>query len=319
MQKGITDEQVIAALRECDNCAAAARLLGCSKQNVQRRKNALLGRKDSVDNRLKNVSTYQREPAVLFFDIETAPLKVYTWGKWQQNINDDFIIQDWFILCWSAKWMFDDRIYNMALTTNEVASANDKRVVKGLWEMFDKADVIVAHNCVKFDNKKARTRFMKYDMGLPSPYQMVDTLLHLRKAGAITSNRLDYIAKGFLGIEGKMETPKGLWVDVMDCKPGAMDKMQAYCDVDIRVLEDVYFYFRQYFQPHINFSLFMEDVNMPKCTTCGSASLKEYGEYATTVNVYQSFKCTDCGALSRARKGKLGGAHTQNILSAIPK
>lgn len=271
--------------------------------------------------KIKNniLAPHQTEPKILMFDIETAPMKAYTWGKWNQNINDDFIIQDWFILCWSAKWLFDDTVYNASLTKKEVKNGDDERIVRSLWAMMDEADVICAHNLIKFDNKKAKTRFMKHDMDLPRPYQMIDTLLHLRKAGAITSNRLDYIAKSFLGIEGKMDTPKGLWLDVMDGKEGAMETMQAYCDVDIRVLEDVYLRFRKYFQPHTNLSLFMENVNAPKCPTCGSTHLEEYGEYATTVNVYQSYKCGDCGSLSRARKAKLPKEHTQNILSSLPK
>jgi uncharacterized protein YprB with RNaseH-like and TPR domain len=268
---------------------------------------------------VSETKSYQKEPRVLFFDIETAPIKAYVWGKWQQNVNDDFIIQDWFILCWSAKWMFEDEIYHSALTKKEIKKGDDKRVVKNLWKMFDEADVIIAHNGVRFDNKKAKTRFMKFDLGLPRPYQIVDTLLHLRKAGAITSNRLDYVAKRFLGIDGKMDTPKGLWIDVLNCEENAMETMVAYCDVDVKVLEDVYFYFRKYFQPHINLSLFMEDVSAPKCPTCGSTHLEEYGEYSTTVSVYQSYKCNDCGSLSRARKGKLDREHTQSILSALPK
>ena len=48
---------------------------------------------------------------ILLFDIETAPLQCYAWGIWGQNINPDFLIRDWFVLCWSAKWIFEDKVY----------------------------------------------------------------------------------------------------------------------------------------------------------------------------------------------------------------
>ena len=45
-------------------------------------------------------------PKILIFDLETAPMSAYVWGRWNQNINLEATISEWFILCWSAKWLY---------------------------------------------------------------------------------------------------------------------------------------------------------------------------------------------------------------------
>ena len=132
---------------------------------------------------------------ILLFDLETAPLQTYMWSKWQKGVNDDAIISDWFILTWSGKWLFDDKIISHRCTAEEAKEQNDKRIVKELWQAFDEADIIIAHNLNKFDEKKSNTRFLFYQLPPPSPYLTIDTLLHARKRFAITSNRLGLYSK----------------------------------------------------------------------------------------------------------------------------
>jgi predicted RNA-binding Zn-ribbon protein involved in translation (DUF1610 family) len=256
----------------------------------------------------------KRMSKILFFDLETAPMKAFVWGKWGVDIPDDFIIEDWFVFCWSAKWLWDDKIISMSLTKKEVKQCNDKRIMKGLWNLFDEADIIVAHNLDKFDEKRSKTRFLKYDMGLPSPYQKVDTLKVLRRNFNITSNRLDYVAKRFLGIDGKMETEKGLWQRVYNNDDGAMEAMVLYCEQDIRVLEDVYMYIRKYHRQHPNIALIEEDTGSLTCKTCGHDEVEECGEHRTMVNAYTAYRCKDCGSISYGRKGQVDKDHAKNIL-----
>ena len=180
-----------------------------------------------------------KKAKVLIFDTETSHIIARVWGLWKQNINHTDIIKDWHLLCWSAKWLFEDEVYNMSLTPKEVAEGHDKRISIGLWNMFDEADVIIAHNLKKFDRKVAQTRFIKNDLNLPSPYNEIDTLLHARKQFKISSNRLDYLGE-FLQIGRKIETEKGLWNKVEAGDAEAMDRMVTYCDQDVRLLEDVY-------------------------------------------------------------------------------
>lgn len=145
-------------------------------------------------------------PKILIFDLETSPLIAEMWSPWGDAIN---ILRESFMLCWSAKWLFEDNIISAHLTPKEIVSANDERITKILWSLLDEADIVIAHNLKKFDKKVAQTRFFKHDLKLPSHYSEVDTLAWLRKQFKITYNRLDFVSKVFLGLEGKMETEKG--------------------------------------------------------------------------------------------------------------
>jgi hypothetical protein len=244
-------------------------------------------------------------------------MKVYTFNKWQTNINDSDIIDDWFVLCWSAKWLFDDEIISSKLTKKELANKDDSRIMLTLWNMINEADILIAHNLQRFDKKKANTRFFKHGFNPPRPYQSIDTLLSARKHFAHTSNRLDALAKT-LGIEGKMETPKGMWFEVMQGNYDMLNQMSLYCDQDIRVLEEVYLRMRPWIQPHPNIGLLEQGTPEVRCCSCGSNELKEDGEYHTTVQVYQVLRCGSCGALNRGRKTLLAKNSSSFVMSSVP-
>ena len=266
-----------------------------------------------------NPNTKQMNNAkILLFDIETAPITAYLWSKWQKSVNDDMIISDWFVICWSAKWLFEDKTISAKLTEKEIKAGNDKRIIESLWQLLDEADIVIAHNLEKFDRKKANTRFLKHDLKLPSPYQTIDTLIHARKQFAITSNRLDYIASRFFEIEGKMETKRGLWQAAMTGDETAIKEMSEYCDQDVLVLEDVYIYLRPYIQPHPNIGLFAEGDDQ-HCTHCGHSELSHIGNYNTYVNSYDAYRCNDCGAISRGRKTITPIKSKSNLTIATPK
>ena len=252
---------------------------------------------------------------ILVFDIETSPLLSYTWGKWKQNINDCQLINDWFMITWSAKWLFDDKYLSDKLTPEEAIKQNDKRIVKSIFELIDKADIVIAHNGDKFDLRKLNTRFLFYELGTPSSYQSIDTLKHARKQLSVTSNRLDYLGK-FFGLDRKIETGGfELWANCLRGDEKALKDMETYNIQDVKLLEDVYLFLRPYIKPHPNLALFIDD-ELKRCPTCGSDQLEWKSEYITTVSVYAEYKCKCCGSNSRERK-KL--SKNKHILSSLPR
>lgn len=259
----------------------------------------------------------KHDARILIFDIETAPLKAYVWGKWGQDINDSFIIRDWFMLTWSAKWLFEDKVYSERLTGREVLDENDERITRSIWKMLDDASIVIAHNGVKFDIKRLNTRFLKHGLLHPSPYKVIDTLKVARQQFAITSNRLDYICQ-FLGIPGKADTPKGLWQKCSEGDDAALQVMENYNIQDIRALEDVYLLLRPYMRSHPNIGLHVAD-SVQCCASCGSNELTDCGEYQTTVNVYIAYRCTNCGSISRSRNSRFGADDRRHITSPIPR
>lgn len=240
---------------------------------------------------------------VLVFDIETAPMITYSWSKWPDSIPDNFIIRDWYILTWSAKWLFSDEVIEEKCTPTEAKAGDDERIVKKLWKVLDEADIVIAHNLLKFDEKRANTRFLKYGLNPPSSYQKIDTLMHARKKLSVTSNRLDYLAQQFFEIEGKIDTAKGLWREATEGSAQALKDMAEYCSQDVKVLESVYLCMRSWITPHPNMNLFTDGSNTV-CPACGSEDLKKLKGrfYRTYANVYQEHRCNSCGATSHGAK-----------------
>jgi len=268
-----------------------------------------IGAKDSSED--ENTSTNQA--SILLFDIETSPIVARVWSLWQNGIDIKDIVRDWCVLCFSAKWLFSNDVISFRLTEEELETRDDKRIVTELWNLLDKADIVIAHNAERFDVRKSNARFLKYELNLPSPYQILDTLKHARKKFNLTSNKLDYIAD-FLGVEGKMVTPSGMWREVEEGNYDMLITMDEYCAQDVISLEQVYLKLRPYIQPHPNIGLhIVEDVN--SCPTCGSENLDWNLEsvYTTNSNQYHAFRCNECKSLGRSRTSVLKAKDKRNL------
>lgn len=249
----------------------------------------------------KYPNKYKSPAKILIFDLETSPNLSWTWRTFKENIAYNQIEQNWFILTWSAKWLFEDEIMSDKLTPGEVFDENDSRIVKSLWKLVNEADVIVAHNLLGFDQRRLHTRFLLNSLELPKPYTVIDTLIHARKHLAFTSNRLDALGQ-ILGVGQKIDTGGfDLWKKCMKGDEEALSKMESYNRGDVQLLEDVYLAMQRYIKPHPNLGL-LQDNSKLVCATCGSDNLEEHGEYHTTVSVFQAYKCNNCGSLSRSRK-----------------
>lgn len=262
----------------------------------------------------KNKKPKVQPPAnVLVFDIETLPGVGYFWNRWNANISEDHIIKSWCVLGWSAKWLFEDKVHSSFLTPEEVAIRDDKRIMKNLWGMLDEADIVIAHNGVKFDMRAVTGRFFLHDMSPHSSVKMIDILRHLRGKMKLESNKLDSVAQA-LGLKGKIKTNFDLWRDCDNGDVDALHKMELYCEQDVRVLEDVYFALRPYIRPHPNMGLHIND-GTHHCPTCGSENISSTGnDYLTPANAYEEYRCADCGSLSRSRNSSIDSNHKKYLL-----
>ena len=272
---------------------------------------------------LKNGMTYRAFDTgckMLIIDIETAPTRAYVWDVWKQNVAINQIDTDWFCLTWSAKWLFEDKVYSAKLTSNEAKTQDDSRIMKSIWKMLDDADIVVAHNGLKFDLPALNTRFVINGMTPPSPYQVIDTLLYARKKFRFSHNKLDFINK-VLKLERKKDTGGfELWDRCYKGEVAALKEMEDYNVQDVRILEETYLNLRPYITPHPNLALFILDTKAERCPACGSANLIDLGKkYYTTVNAYDLLKCNDCGSSGRRRTTTLTISERRRILSSSPK
>lgn len=237
-------------------------------------------------------------PKVLLFDIETAPMRAYVWGRWNQNISLSETISEWFMLCWSAKWLGSNKVISERLTSEEAINEDDYRITLSLWELINEADIVVAYNGKKADIKWMNTRFIVHSIPPPSNYIVIDPCETARKVFGFSSNKLDALA-GYFNIEHKMETSFELWDKAVRGDQNALNYMSLYCGKDVVILEKVYLKLRVWDKKHFNYSVYK---NKDCCPICGGRIQEIDKKYITSSNAFSLYRCTECGALSRGKK-----------------
>jgi len=101
-------------------------------------------------------------PRILLFDIETSHIIFRGWNTGDQYVRHDQIIKDWSILCWSAKWLFDNKTMSDVCTPFEAKTGKDERVCKSIHKILSDAQVVITQNGDWFDLRKLNWKFIKY-------------------------------------------------------------------------------------------------------------------------------------------------------------
>lgn len=241
---------------------------------------------------------------ILLYDLETSPLVSYTWGIYDQNVVE--VVEDFQILCFAWKWLGDKKINVVAqpdFKEYKPGVNDDFRVVEALWDKFDQADIIIAHNGDSFDQKKTQARMMAHDMEPPSPYAQIDTKKIAKRYANFTSNKLDHLGEA-LGLgrkldNGGFETWKGCLVG--DKK--AWKLMTTYNKQDVALLEQVYLKLRPWISNHP--ALNVLDGRPESCPKCGSGPLESRGTVKLNkTSIARRFRCKSCGGWSQSRKAE---------------
>lgn len=251
---------------------------------------------------VRNSKSNTSSPRILIFDLETAPMSAYVWGRWNQNISLSATISEWFVLCWSAKWLYSDYMMSDKLTSEEVLNEDDSRIMKSLWTLVDEADIIIAHNAKRADVKWMNSRFIINGLNPPKPYYIIDTLEVAKKEFKFSSNKLDALA-GYFGIEHKLDTNFDLWKKCLKGDVEALNYMCEYNKVDVDILEKVYIKMRPWIKNHPNLGNILESRDN-RCSLCSSKDIKIIPDkyYYTSVGKYPIYRCSKCGGISRGRK-----------------
>ena len=240
-------------------------------------------------------------PRILILDLETAPMKAYVWRRWKENISLEQTISEWFILAWTAKWLYDTTFYTGLLTPEEVKHEDDSRIVTSLYELVNAADIVVAHNGKKADIPWMNSRFILNNLPPTKPYITIDTLEIARKQFGFSSNKLDALA-GYFNIPHKLHTDFTLWKECMEGNQESLNYMLEYNMNDVKILEEVYLKLAPWIKGGPNMNV-LTNSDIPVCACCGSEAIelipKEY--YYTSVGKYELFRCKDCGAVTRGR------------------
>lgn len=234
------------------------------------------------------------QPKILVFDIETAPMELYGWGLFNQNFSLNQIKKDWHFLAWAAKWYGDPASKTMYMDNRRAKNvADDKKLVKGLWKLLDKADIVITQNGEKFDIRKFNARAVEHGLPPVSPFRSTDTLKESRRSFAFTSHKLEFmtekINKKYKKLKHKEYPGFDLWEAVLRGDKRAWKVMKTYCIHDVLATEELYDHIQSWIRTQ-NMANYFDDAKM-RCRSCGSTKLWKKGPVYTDVGKYQGYQC----------------------------
>lgn len=244
----------------------------------------------------------EKGPKVLVADIETAPMLVYAFGLFKQNISTNQIVEDSSLLSVAAKWLGHDYCW---YRDTRGSPRDYKHLIWDVWYLLVETDMVIAHNGEAFDMRKLRTYMALHDLPPVPEVKVIDTLKLHRKAFAFDSHKLDYISNKF------STTPKSehgmfpgfsLWKECLKDNSLAWDEMQMYNVLDIKSLEDVYMNLRGWYSGAPNMGAFKSSASgRMTCPNCGSENTAQRGYRRTQVGIYKRYRCNSCKGWFRGR------------------
>lgn len=246
------------------------------------------------------------KPKILIWDIENSHNVVLSFDLYPEYIPHHNIIQERYIFCVSYKWYGQKKIHTISILDDPKRFKKDIHddyyVVSEFRKILEKADAHVAHNGNKFDLPMFNGRMLKHGLKPVPKSKSIDTLLIARRYFRLNSNKLDYLAK-YLDYEGKMQNPKGLWIDCLNGNVKALKHMIKYNKQDIDILNFVFERLMPYIHnDQLNMGMFLKGARCVNAT-CGSRDIQWRGNFnLTRVNKYRRFQCQKCGRWSDERK-----------------
>ena len=248
-----------------------------------------------------------RKAKILLFDIETMANRAWVWGKYEQNVIAFDL--EWYMISFAFKWLGGKQRKARAATLPnyglyKTEPENDKALCEDLWGLLDEADLVIGHNSDGFDLKKANARFLVHGLKPPTPYKSVDTLKVAKRYFKFTSNRLDDLGDvlrvGRKVQHGGFEMWKGA---AFDGNMKDWRRMAKYNAQDVDLLESVYMKLLPWITQHPNLNLLEGTINC--CPNCASSDLQKRGYSNTRVSSWRQYQCQNCGAWSKAPKGRI--------------
>lgn len=240
----------------------------------------------------------KNQAKILIYDIEITGILGWAYSMYDARIHK--VEQQPIMLCFSYQWLGDKRIHheNLSNQTEEELSVK-------LRDLFDEADILVAHNANRFDNKVATGKFLQFNLSPPSPYKTVDTLMVARSVAKLPSNSLDALCDLF-GIGRKSAvTHSDLWYQCLQNDKRAWAKMRIYNNQDVNLLAQLYNKLLPYIKNHPN----LGDIGQIDgvCPKCASVDLEKRGFNKRRGGKVQRYQCQSCyGWCNESNLRKIG-------------
>lgn len=232
-----------------------------------------------------------KTPRVLFFDIETKPVKAWIWRTGKQYVNHKNIVngERFDIICIAYRWAHESRTKVLLWDKNQSSA----QMVDAFTKIVESADVVIGQNSDAFDVKQVNTQRMLHNQRPIAWPTTEDLRKQVKKHFYVTSSSLEYMSK-LLTEGGKDRMEFDDWLDIVEKKcPKALKKMARYCRRDVDKLVEVWNRVQPYITIKANRALIagIRDA----CPKCASTATKKDGIRVLVSGKKQKHRCLSCG------------------------
>ncbi len=239
-----------------------------------------------------------KTPNILFYDIETAPLKAWVWQCGKQVLRHHQLDKDHNqprIICVTYSWLNENRVHCIDWGYEEQSTA---KVVVEFDEIIKQADMTIGKNSNRFDTKMINAARMLNGLpGIPEWTKYTDDLeVQMRRYFRLPSQSLDYISQQ-LGLGGKIKMEFQDWIDIVEKNDNgkkAFAKMLKYGKKDTADLKTIWKRLSEHFDSKWDQAEYLGERLSCKHMDCGSKNLYMNGTRISGKTTYQMYNCSDC-------------------------
>ena len=248
---------------------------------------------------------------ILIHDIETAPEANWTWQRYKTNtlgnLRPDYMLSNVYGWHGMGEYQFigqnQDPSYTPDNFYGKPRPTQDRWVVSRMWHLYNEADVVVAHNALKFDVPYTQGRFEVYDLPPPRQFAIIDTLQIVKKHFRFASNSLNSLSEKLLHDAKVAHMGMRTWWGCMEGDPAMWKMMQEYNLQDVLLLAELYdrllpWILRRKKLPTPNANDWQVDGEI-LCPSpgCGGTNIKALGYTPPSGAglVYREWGCQSCG------------------------
>jgi len=219
---------------------------------------------------------------ILFFDIETSNLAA-SMG---------------FILSIGYKWAHENKVHLLRIDETkeyQKRKTDDAGLLKQFEDVYNEADVVVAHFGKYFDIPYLQTRRIIKNKIKMADVKLIDTWAICRKHMKFHSNRLDAVARALKCPYVKTTVDGEKWIDAMSGDKRALDYVVTHNKIDVLVLEWVF----------NKISAMLPSLprliwDRQRCGNCGGRMISD-GPRVTQKNRHERWRCPKCGKCEKGR------------------
>lgn len=235
---------------------------------------------------------------ILFYDLESSPLKAWVWGCGKQVVRHaqlDRHHSRYGIICVTYCWNDGGPVQSIDWGYEE---QDTRKVIQEFDEIIKQADMTIGKNSNRFDTKMINAARMFSGLpGLPEWTESKDDLeVQMRKYFRLPSQSLDYIS-GQLGLGGKIKMEFNDWVNIVEKNEDgrtSFDKMITYGKKDTEDTRTIWNLLSQHFDSKWNQGVFEGVKLMCKHADCGAERVRKAGTTMVGQTLYQRYRCSTC-------------------------